>query len=94
MLKGHPEWDLTSTAVSVDTLGNLSEDAYGRYCSAYGYDVRSWEDYPTMRAIRELRMTSFSLQAADNAQKFTSTRCTASRASAAKPDHAPGAGSP
>ncbi|WP_369201022.1 phosphotransferase family protein [Streptomyces sp. PU-14G] len=62
---GHPEWDLTSTAVGVDTLGNLSHDAYEGHCSAYGYDVRTWEGYPTMRAIRELRMTSFAFQAAD-----------------------------
>lgn len=62
---GHPEWDLTSTAVGVDTLGNLSHDAYEDYCSAYGYDVRSWDGYPTMRSIRELRMTSFAFQAAD-----------------------------
>lgn len=62
---GPPEWDLTSTAVGVDTLGNLSLDAYENYCTAYGYDVRCWEGYPTMRAIRELRMTSFAFQAAD-----------------------------
>ncbi|MFG3255238.1 phosphotransferase [Streptomyces sp. NPDC048172] len=63
---GRPEWDLTSTAVGVDTLGNLSHDAYERYCSAYGYDVRGWDGYPIMRAIRELRMTSSAFQAADD----------------------------
>jgi aminoglycoside phosphotransferase len=62
---GHPEWDLTSTAVALDTTGTLTEAAYQDFCVAYGYDVRDWPGYPTLRAIRELRMTTFALQIAD-----------------------------
>lgn len=63
--RGHPEWDLVSTAVAMDTAGTLSEAAYTEFCTAYGYDVRDWDGYPTLRAIRELRMTTFAVQAAD-----------------------------
>lgn len=62
---GRPEWDLTSTAVSIDTLSDISPESYTDYCTAYGYDVRTWSGYPTMRAIRELRMTTSAFQAAD-----------------------------
>lgn len=62
---GPPEWDLTSPATAVDTTGTLSEDAYAEFCAAYGYDVRDWDGYPTLRAIRELRLVTFAVQIAD-----------------------------
>ncbi|MER7049531.1 aminoglycoside phosphotransferase family protein [Streptomyces jumonjinensis] len=62
---GMREWDLTSTAIAVDTFGTLSEEEYRRFCTAYGYDVRSWDGYPVMRAVRELRLVTFALQTAD-----------------------------
>ncbi|MER5737106.1 aminoglycoside phosphotransferase family protein [Streptomyces sp. NPDC002262] len=63
---GPPEWDLTSTAIEVDTFGNLSTDRYRAYCDQYGYDVMDWPGYPTLRAIRELRLVTFALQIADS----------------------------
>jgi aminoglycoside phosphotransferase (APT) family kinase protein len=63
--RGNPEWDLVSTAVAMDTMGTVSEDAYSAFCTAYGYDVRDWDGYATLRAIRELRMATFAVQAAD-----------------------------
>ncbi|QDY78145.1 phosphotransferase family protein [Streptomyces qinzhouensis] len=63
--QGRREWDLTSTAVAVDTFGTLSDEEYERFCAAYGYDVRSWDGYPVMRDVRELRLVSFALQTAD-----------------------------
>ncbi|MGW1280186.1 phosphotransferase family protein [Streptomyces tsukubensis] len=62
---GRREWDLTSTAVAVDTFGTLSGEEYERFCVAYGYDVRSWDGYPVMRDVRELRLVTFALQTAD-----------------------------
>ncbi|MFD4576352.1 phosphotransferase enzyme family protein [Streptomyces sp. NPDC058417] len=62
---GHPEWDLTSTAVAAHTFGKISSIAYGRFCEAYGHDVMTWAGYPTFRDIRELRLVSFAFQAAD-----------------------------
>jgi len=56
---GPPEWDLTSGAVALETAGTMSEETYSRFCDAYGYDVRQWAGYPTLRGIRELRMTTF-----------------------------------
>ncbi|MEU0992266.1 aminoglycoside phosphotransferase family protein [Streptomyces sp. NPDC005953] len=63
---GPPQWDLTSTAVATDTLGNLSPTAYQQYATAYGHDVRTWEHYPLFRDIRELRLVTFAFQIADH----------------------------
>ncbi|GCD41772.1 phosphotransferase family protein [Streptomyces paromomycinus] len=63
---GRPEWDLTSTAVAVDTFGSLSRESYKRFCDAYGYDVMAWPGYPVLRAIRELRLVTFALQVAND----------------------------
>ncbi|MFZ3492151.1 phosphotransferase family protein [Streptomyces sp. 5.8] len=65
---GPPEWDLTSTAIAVDTFGSLSQAAYADFATAYGHDVRAWEGYPVLREIRELRLTTFALQIADQDQ--------------------------
>ncbi|MFE3139665.1 aminoglycoside phosphotransferase family protein [Streptomyces scopuliridis] len=63
---GLPEWDLVSTAVAHDTFGHLSQDDYNRYCNLYGYDVMTWQGYPTLRSIRELRLVTFAIQIADH----------------------------
>ncbi|MFJ4774002.1 hypothetical protein ACIP88_33660 [Streptomyces uncialis] len=63
---GPPQWDLTSTAVASDTLGNLSPTAYQHYADAYGQDVRTWKHYPLYRDIRELRLITFAFQTADH----------------------------
>lgn len=63
---GPPEWDLTSTAVAADTFGKISRPAYVKFCEAYGHDVKEWAGYPTLRDIRELRLTSFALQTAND----------------------------
>ncbi|MFJ2744769.1 phosphotransferase family protein [Streptomyces sp. NPDC087440] len=63
---GRPEWDLVSTAVSVDTFGSLAEGAYLEFCASYGADVRDWPGYVTMRSVRELRLATFAAQVADH----------------------------
>ncbi|GAB3113501.1 hypothetical protein GCM10027160_17590 [Streptomyces calidiresistens] len=40
-------------------------EAFEAYCTAYGYDVRDWGGYPTLRSIRELRATTVAFQLAD-----------------------------
>ncbi|MEU4176345.1 aminoglycoside phosphotransferase family protein [Streptomyces sp. NPDC026589] len=62
---GPPEWDLTSTAVALDTFGTLSASQYADYSDQYGFDVRDWAGYPTLRGIRELRLVTFGMQTAD-----------------------------
>ncbi|MET7782999.1 aminoglycoside phosphotransferase family protein [Streptomyces mirabilis] len=63
---GPPEWDLTSTAVAADTFGKISRTKYSKFCEKYGHDVMEWAGYPTLRDIRELRLTSFALQTAND----------------------------
>ncbi|EDY51767.1 conserved hypothetical protein [Streptomyces clavuligerus] len=61
---GPLQWDLTSTAVSADTLGTLTPNAYHRFTTAYGTDVRTWNHYPLLQAIREMRLVTFAFQTA------------------------------
>ncbi|MFD8609626.1 phosphotransferase family protein [Streptomyces sp. NPDC059631] len=63
---GPPEWDLVSTAVKISSVGGVSRREYHQYTAAYGFDVMDWPGYPTMRDIRELRMTSYALQHAND----------------------------
>lgn len=53
---GPREWDLVVAAVYL-RLGWYSDADYGGFVSSYGYDVRDWSGFPTLVAIRELRMT-------------------------------------
>ncbi len=59
---GPPEWDLVSTAVKYDTLGGISEAQYTEFVAIYGHDVMSWEGFPVLRDIRELRMVTMAAQ--------------------------------
>ncbi|MGW2539790.1 phosphotransferase [Kitasatospora sp. NPDC001574] len=59
---GPPEWDLTATAVGHSTFSTVSDQQYDAFCEAYGADVTTWAGYPTLRDIRELRVTCFALQ--------------------------------
>ena len=61
---GPHEWDLACTAVACKTSGPVSNQAYRRYCRAYGRDVTEWPGYPTLRGARELRLTCFAAQTA------------------------------
>ncbi len=56
---GPPEWDLASTAVKFTSTGAFTAAEYAAFCTAYGVDVTAWAGYPTLRAIRELRMTTY-----------------------------------
>ncbi|GAA1616741.1 aminoglycoside phosphotransferase family protein [Kribbella sancticallisti] len=62
---GPREWDLTLQAVSYDTCGWLSDKEYGEFVAAYGHDVTAAEHYPIFRDVRELRMTSWLANKAD-----------------------------
>lgn len=59
---GRPEWDLVSTAAKLTTTGAVSPAQYREFCEAYGADVLEWPGYETMRAARELRMTTYAAQ--------------------------------
>jgi aminoglycoside phosphotransferase (APT) family kinase protein len=60
---GQPEWDLTQVAV-LRGLGWHTDQEYREFCDAYGFDITTWHGYPTLRAVRELRITTFLTQLA------------------------------
>lgn len=59
---GPPEWDLVSTAIGHTTLVSVTAADYTAFCTAYGTDVTQWPGYPTLAAIRELRMVTYAAQ--------------------------------
>lgn len=54
-------WDLAVTAVARSRFG-LSSKQYESFVKAYGYDVTEWAGYETLRAVRELTMTTWLMQ--------------------------------
>lgn len=61
---GPPEWDLVSTAVKYVTFGQVSPAGYQEFCDAYGRDVTTWDGFPVLRDVRELRVTCYAAQQA------------------------------
>jgi aminoglycoside phosphotransferase (APT) family kinase protein len=59
--RGPREWDLTPTAVAAQRFG-LPEKDYAAFADAYGRDVLAWTGYPTLRAVREVTMTTWLMQ--------------------------------
>jgi aminoglycoside phosphotransferase (APT) family kinase protein len=52
---GQPEWDLAMTATEYVTAGWWTDEEYGRFVDAYGYDVTAWTDgFDVLRAVHEL----------------------------------------
>jgi len=71
---GHPEWDLTLTALYYE-CGWFTTSQYDEFATAYGYDVRTGESWATLRGIRMLRMTTWLAQtAADFPERETQLR--------------------
>lgn len=52
---GQPEWDLVTIEVHCRRFGYPSSH-YQSFATAYGFDVRRWPGYATLRDVRELRM--------------------------------------
>lgn len=60
---GQPEWDLAMTATEYLTAKWWTDDEYGQFVDAYGYDVISWtEGFHILRAVHELKMTTWLMQ--------------------------------
>jgi aminoglycoside phosphotransferase (APT) family kinase protein len=67
---GPPEWDLTHSAIKFTSFG-WAPGEYEKLALNYGYDVTvEYSGFDTLREIRELRMTTFALQCADEDAKF------------------------
>lgn len=58
---GHPETDLSVSATEY-LIGWHTDDEYADFVNAYGYDVREMEGFPVIRAINELKMTTWLMQ--------------------------------
>lgn len=58
---GHPETDLSVTATEY-LIGWHTDEQYADFVRAYGRDVRDWEGFPVIRAINELKMTTWLMQ--------------------------------
>ena len=58
---GMREWDLIPTAVGQARLG-IPAVRLEEFATVYGFDVRTWEGYPVLRAARELGMTTWLAQ--------------------------------
>ncbi|MFI7245213.1 MULTISPECIES: phosphotransferase family protein [Streptomyces] len=52
---GQPEWDLVTVEVHCRRFG-YGPGHYQAFADTYGWDVTRWPGYPTLAAIRELRM--------------------------------------
>ncbi|WP_243789754.1 phosphotransferase enzyme family protein [Saccharopolyspora gloriosae] len=59
---GPREWDACVEAVRYQAMGWVSDAAYASYTGAYGFDPLVWDGFPTIRAIRELNMTTWLAQ--------------------------------
>jgi Ser/Thr protein kinase RdoA (MazF antagonist) len=61
---GPPEWDLIQSAMKVSSFRSASAKEYVEFAASYGHDVTTWPGFPTLRDIRELRMTAMAAQMA------------------------------
>ncbi|MFE0043714.1 hypothetical protein [Streptomyces albireticuli] len=52
---GQPEWDLVTIEVHCRRFGHGTAQ-YHDFATAYGFDVRRWPGFATLRDLRELRM--------------------------------------
>lgn len=59
---GPREWDVAVEAVRHRSLGWVSENNYRSYVAEYGFDVLCWPGFRTLRAARELNMTTWLAQ--------------------------------
>jgi aminoglycoside phosphotransferase (APT) family kinase protein len=58
---GAPETDLSMTATEY-LIGWHSDADYESFCDACGFDITRWDGFPVLRAINELKMTTWLMQ--------------------------------
>lgn len=59
---GHPEWDLSMTATEYVTAGWWTDSQYAEFVKSYGFDIRDWDGFSTLRATHEIKMTTWIMQ--------------------------------
>jgi aminoglycoside phosphotransferase (APT) family kinase protein len=67
---GQPEWDLAMTATEYITAGWWSESEYKGFADAYGFDVMTWDGFDVLRAVHELKMTTWLMQNVQESQEI------------------------
>jgi len=72
---GHPETDLVVTGVEL-SMGWVSEEQYGEFVDAYGFDVTSWDGFDVLQAITELKMTTWLMQNIGHSAAIDTEICT------------------
>ncbi|MDB5910577.1 MAG: aminoglycoside phosphotransferase family protein, partial [Massilia sp.] len=58
---GPPEYDLSVTATE-HLVGWHTDTQYAAFVESYGFDVKDWSGFPVVRAINELKMTTWLMQ--------------------------------
>ncbi|WP_422647204.1 phosphotransferase family protein [Actinoalloteichus caeruleus] len=56
---GHPEWDLAVTATEYVSGRLWTDDQYGAFVDAYGYDITTWSGFEVLKQIQEIKMTTW-----------------------------------
>jgi aminoglycoside phosphotransferase (APT) family kinase protein len=67
---GQPEWDLAMTATECRTAGWWTDAEYAQFTDAYGWDVTTWDGFPTLRAVHEIKMTTWLMQNANESSEI------------------------
>jgi len=65
---GPPETDLAVTATE-HLIGWHTAEEYKKFADAYGFDVISWEGFSVLRAINELKMTTWLMQNVNESER-------------------------
>ena len=86
---GCREWDLVQTAMYFDSFGWHTRKEHADLVRVYGFDIMQWLGYPVMRTVRELVMTTWVVQKADDSDRMAagaSKRIAALRSGASRRD--------
>ncbi|WP_367134440.1 phosphotransferase enzyme family protein [Saccharothrix sp. HUAS TT1] len=67
---GQPEWDLAVTATEYVTAGWWTDEQYGLFADAYGYDITQWEGFDVLRQINEVKMTTWLMQNVNESEEI------------------------
>lgn len=67
---GPREWDISVVGAAFRGFGWMTSSEYSRCVAEYGWDVTEWPGFSTLRAIRELNMTSWLLQRKGESQEI------------------------
>lgn len=72
---GPPESDLAVTATEY-LIGWHSDEDYAEFCRAYGFDIMHWSGFPVIRAVNELKMTTWLMQNVRESDQIAREFCT------------------